>query len=72
MNYIIQLQCINSNNNYNIKSGQIIYISEVFGQESKCVKDKDRAYKFISITRVNMICSKINKKIFRVNIIKSY
>ena len=44
MNYIIQLQCINSNNNYNIKSGQIIYISEVFGQESKCVKDKDRAY----------------------------
>ena len=72
MNYIIKLECINPNNEYNYKYGQIVYISEVFGIEKKCIKDKDRAYKFISMTRVNMICSKINKKIFKVNILKSY
>lgn len=72
MNYVIKLDCINQNNEYNLKYGQSVYISDVFGIEKKFTKDKDRAYKFISMTRVNMICSKINKKVFKINIVKSY
>ena len=72
MNYVIKLDCINQNNEYNLKYGQSVYISDVFGIEKKFTKDKDRAYKFISRARVNMICSKINKKVFKINIIKSY
>ena len=72
MNYVIKLDCINQNNEYNLKYGQSVYISDVFGIEKKFTKDKDRAYKFISMTRVNMICSKINKKVFKINIVKLY
>ena len=72
MNYVIKLDCINQNNEYNLKYGQSVYISDVFGIEKKFTKDKDRAYKFISMIRVNMICSKINKKVFKINIVKSY
>lgn len=72
MNYVIKLECINPNNEYGLAGGQCVYISDVFGIEKRFTKDKSRAYKFISNTRVNMICGKINKKIFRTKIEKSY
>lgn len=72
MNYIIQLQCINPNNNNNLKYGQFAYISDVFGTENKYTKDKDYAYKFISATRVNMLCNKIDKTKYKTSILKTY
>ena len=72
MNYIIKLECINRQNEYNLNFGQEVYISDVFGTEKLYTKYIDRAYKFISMSRVNMICSKINKRIFKPNIIKTY
>ena len=72
MNYIIQLQCVNEDNSYNFKYGQYAYISDVFGSDTKYTSSKDNAYKFISSTRVNMICDKVDKKIFKPLIVKSY
>jgi len=71
MNYIIQLQCVNEDNSYNFKYGQYAYVSDVFGLDSKYTTLKDNAYKFISSKRVNMICDKVDKKMFKPSIIKT-
>lgn len=72
MNYLIKLECINNDNKYNLNRGQFTYIGDVFGSTDKCTKDKDYAYKFISASRVNMICNKVDKNVFKTSIIKTY
>lgn len=73
MNYIIRLDCINEKNPYKLSFGQQVWISEVFGLENKYTQDKSRAYKFISIQRVQSIVQKITKNhIFKPIIMKTY
>ena len=71
MDYIIRLDCINENNPYKLRYGQEVYVSEVFGLENKCTKNKSLAYKFISIQRVQSIVQKISQNhIFRPIVLK--
>ncbi len=73
MNYIIRLDCINENNPYKLKYGQQVWVSEVFGIENKYAKEQSKAYKFISIKRVQSIIEHISKNhIFKPIILKTY